>query len=341
MTDPGDDLRDRASAAAVAVDSLDELRQARARFTGKKGDVTALLKQLGAMDPEERKLRGQEIHALKSDIDAIFDQRRQFLEDQARRTRLEAERIDVTLPGRLRTTGGLHPLESTARVVLQTLRDLGFTVEEGPEVEDARHNFDSLNFPPDHPAKEMQDTFFLADPFVDDQGAPLLLRTHTSPVQIRAMESYSPPLRIAAYGKVYRVDADVTHSPMFHQIEGFWVDRHINFRHLKGVLTELIQRVFGQEIPVRFRPSFFPFTEPSTEVDMGWQDGWMEVLGAGMIHPNVLRSVGIDPEQWQGFAFGLGIERFAMLRYGIQDIRLLYESDSRFLAGLNDRTVSR
>ena len=337
-----------ASEAAAAAANVEELHHARARYTGKKGELTALLKSLGGLDPEARRTRGQQLHALRESVDGVFDARELVLAAAARRDLLEAQRADVTLPGRAAAAGGLHPIEQTMRIVLDAMVQLGFTVAEGPEVEESALNFDALNFPPDHPAREMQDTFFLAPPWRDHQGEPLLLRTHTSPVQTRAMRAGSPPLRIAAPGRVYRCDADVTHSPMFHQIEGLWIDDRVTFRDLMGVLGALLRAVFGEGLPVRFRPSFFPFTEPSAEVDMGCvqcggqgcrvckHTGWLEVLGAGMVHPNVLRAGGIDPEVWQGFAFGLGIERFAMLRYGVPDIRLFYESDLRFLRPLRE-----
>ncbi|XP_060084884.1 phenylalanine--tRNA ligase alpha subunit-like [Ylistrum balloti] len=334
-----EELTLQAEHAASEAESLDDLRQVRSRFLGKKGVLSQRLKELGSLEPEQRKIQGQLVHQQKKAIEQIFISREDELKLSLYQKRLDQERIDVTLKGRYIAPGALHPLETTVRIVLGVLQRMGFEVEEGPEVEDAFHNFDALNFPPDHPAKEMQDTFFLAEPFKDKFGAPSLLRTHTSPVQIRAMEDRDPPLKIVAPGKVYRCDADVTHSPMFHQIEGFWVDKHVTFRDLKGILTELIKGVFGESIPVRFRPSFFPFTEPSAEVDMGWQNGWLEVLGCGMIHPNVLRAVDIDPNVYQGFAFGLGVERFAMLRYGIPDIRLFYESDVRFLRQLQDPLI--
>lgn len=326
---------DQARAAAAAAASIDVLRQERARFTGKKGVLTAALKELGGLDAETRKARGAELHKLKAEVEAIFAAREAELKAAEHAARLAADRIDITLPGRNPTVGALHPLETTARIVISTLAGMGFSLAEGPEIEDDWHNFSALNFPPDHPAKEMQDTFFVAPPFTDAQGRPLLLRTHTSPVQIRAMLAGAPPLKVMAPGKVYRCDADATHSPMFHQIEGFWVDDRVTFRDLKGVLTALIRAVFGESVEVRFRPSFFPFTEPSAEADMRRPGGtWLEVLGCGMIHPNVLMAAGIDPERWQGFAFGLGVERFAMLRYGVPDIRLFYESDLNFLDSL-------
>jgi len=337
-----------AQAAAEAADDGEALRQARAKFLGKKGAVTQKLKGLGQLDPHARKAAGQALNKLRGEIEAIFDARREALDTAALQAKLAAERIDPTLPGRSPAPGTHHPIETTMRIIVNALVGMGFRVADGPEIEDAHHNFDALNFPPDHPAKEMQDTFFLAAPHTDAHGAPLLLRTHTSPVQIRAMETQSPPLRVVAPGKVYRCDADVTHSPMFHQVEGFWVDDRVTFRDLKGVLTTLLRAVFGPDVPVRFRPSFFPYTEPRAEGDMGCvpcrgrgcricgHSGWLEVLGSGMIHPNVLAACKIDPQRWQGFAFGLGVERFAMIRYQIPDIRLFYESDQRFLDQLRD-----
>lgn len=348
MRPEDESLLEEARAAAAEVADLEALRQRRAGYLGKKGEVKQRLKGLKDLDPDARRERGRELHELKDAIESAFAEAEARLRAEERERRLAAERIDVTLPGRRPVAGSLHPIEATTRIVVAALAQLGFAVAEGPEVEDEHHNFDALNFPPDHPAKEMQDTFFLADEHRSAAGAPLLLRTHTSPVQIRAMEDREPPLRIAAPGKVYRCDADITHSPMFHQVEGFWVDERVTFRDLKGVLTELIRAVFGAELAVRFRPSFFPFTEPSAEVDMGCVhcggegcricsgSGWIEVLGSGMIHPNVLRAVDIDPGRWQGFAFGLGVERFAMIRYGIPDIRLFYESDWSFLTTLGE-----
>lgn len=341
-------LRDAAASAAAAASSLEDLRHLRARFTGKKGEVTALLKMLRGLDADARRERGRQLNELREAIDAVFDAREADLAAGERRLLLESQRADVTLPGRAAPAGGLHPIEQTTRIVLDAMGQLGFQVAEGPEVEETALNFDALNFPPDHPAREMQDTFFLAPPWKDARGEALILRTHTSPVQIRAMRAGQAPLRIACPGRVYRCDADVTHSPMFHQIEGLWIDDRVTFRDLMGVLGALLRAVFGEGLPVRFRPSFFPFTEPSAEVDMGCVQcggrgcrvckgtGWLEVLGAGMVHPNVLKAGGIDPERWQGFAFGLGIERIAMLRYGVPDIRLFYESDLRFLRQLRE-----
>ncbi|HTZ18415.1 MAG TPA: phenylalanine--tRNA ligase subunit alpha [Dissulfurispiraceae bacterium] len=315
--------------------NLTEASGIRVRYLGKKGVVTLRIKSLSALSPEDRRLAGREINELKQFIEEHCDKKEALLKDDELRTRLFAEAIDITLPGKHVGFGHEHPLNRTLREVLDIFTRMGFGVEEGPEVELDCYNFEALNIPKDHPARDMQDTFYVND--------DVLLRTHTSPVQVRVMEKMKPPVRIVAPGKVYRCDADVTHSPMFHQVEGLMVDRDITFSHLKGVLIAFIHQMFGADIPVRFRPSFFPFTEPSAEIDMGCilckgagcrvckGSGWLEILGAGMVNPKVFENVGYDPEEYTGFAFGMGIERITLLKYSIDDIRLLFENDMRFL----------
>jgi phenylalanyl-tRNA synthetase alpha chain len=307
--------------ASTELATLDAIR---VRFLGKKGLLTEAMKGLGKLPPEEKRTQGATLHALRQKIEQALEARRQALEAEQLTQRLASEAVDITLPGRRQAMGSLHPVTLTLRRIEALLGQLGFTVAEGPEVEDDFHNFTALNIPESHPARAMHDTFYF--------DAHTLLRTHTSPVQIRAMEQQQPPLRIIAPGRVYRCDSDATHSPMFHQIEGLWVDESITFAHLKGVVQEFLRRFFERDdLTVRFRPSFFPFTEPSAEMDMSWGDGWLEIGGCGMVHPNVLAAVGIDAERYQGFAFGLGIERLTMLRYGIDDLRLFFENDLRFL----------
>jgi phenylalanyl-tRNA synthetase alpha chain len=321
-------------AIADAADVL-ALEQIRVRVLGKNGSLTALLKQLGSLPPEERPQAGQAINEAKRSLQAAIDGRRAELEAAALAARLSAERIDVTLPGRGQGTGGLHPVTRTLQRIERLFTSAGFSVVEGPEIEDDYHNFEALNIPAHHPARAMHDTFYFDE--------HLLLRTHTSPVQIRVMESSTPPLKIIAPGRVYRCDSDLTHTPMFHQVEGFLVDEEATFADLKGVLYDFLRNFFERDLRLRFRPSYFPFTEPSAEVDIECvmcsgqgcrvcsQTGWLEVLGCGMIHPEVFRHVGIDSERYLGYAFGMGVERLAMLRYGINDLRLFFENDLRFL----------
>lgn len=322
----------RADVAACA--DLDALEAVKVRVLGKKGDLTARLKSLGGMDPETRRVEGQAINQAKSNVVAALEARKDALQAERLSAQLAADTIDVTLPGRGFGVGATHPVAATIERIVRLLGKAGFEVEEGPEVEDDFHNFEALNIPPEHPARAMQDTFYLPDRRV--------LRTHTSPVQIRAMRERTPPLAIIAPGRVYRCDYDQTHSPMFHQVEGLLVDRDVSFAQLKGLLINFVREFFESDaVEVRLRPSYFPFTEPSAEVDIrlpaehGYS-GWLEVLGCGMVHPNVLRNVGIDPEQYTGFAFGLGVERFAMLRYGISDLRLFFENDWQFLRQFNE-----
>lgn len=319
-----------AIAAASTPEALEALRVS---LLGKQGSVTALLKGLGALPAEERKAAGAGINEVRDALGKMLAERRQVLEDAALDARLASEAIDVTLPGRDAGRGGVHPISRTIERIADIFGRLGYERAEGPEIEDDWHNFEALNFPPHHPARAMHDTFYFGD--------GRLLRTHTSGVQVRYMGGHvaagkSGPLRMIALGKVYRSDSDQTHSPMFHQCEGLLVDERANFADLKGTLAEFVRAFFERDFEMRFRPSYFPFTEPSAEVDIAWQqpDGstrWLEVLGCGMVHPNVLRNVGIDPEKYTGFAFGMGVERLAMLRYGVTDLRAFFENDVRFL----------
>jgi phenylalanyl-tRNA synthetase alpha chain len=330
-------LQTAALAAVSAAGDLTALDEVRVQYLGKSGLLTAQLKALGALPKDERPAAGQRINDAKRVVQDALDARRGELEAQRLAARLRDERIDVTLPGRGQTPGALHPVTRAMRRIEQLFANAGFSIAEGPEVEDDYHNFEALNIPAHHPARAMHDTFYFPD--------GRLLRTHTSPVQIRVMETQAPPLRIIAPGRVYRCDSDLTHTPMFHQVEGFLVDREATFADLKGVLYDFLRNFFEQDdLKLRFRPSYFPFTEPSAEVDVQCvkcggqgcrvckQSGWLEVLGCGMIHPEVFRQVGIDSEQWLGYAFGMGVERLAMLRYGVDDLRLYFENDLRFLA---------
>lgn len=330
-------IRDEALAALNNCCGEGDLEALRVRFLGRKGELTGVLRGIGELPPERRRSIGETANQIKTLLEErIVALRAQWQEEQRDRS-LAAERIDITIPGTRRPRGSLHPLLQVLDDTIGIFIAMGFEVARGPDIEDDYHNFAALNIPADHPAREMQDTFFLAPEVV--------LRTHTSPVQIRVMESRQPPLQIIVPGAVYRCDDDVTHSPMFVQVEGLMVGPGICFAHLKGVLTAFVRTLFGSETPVRFRPSYFPFTEPSAEVDIGCVicggrgtgcvvckgSGWLEILGSGMVHPNVFHAVGYDPEQVSGFAFGLGIDRITMLRYGIDDIRLFYASDLRFL----------
>ena len=329
MTDLSEIL-DAAQAAVAEAADLQALDALRVCYLGKKGVLTEQLKQLGALPPEQRPQFGQVINAAKVSLTERIEARRAELERDDITRRLESERIDVTLPGRGERPGGLHPITRTLDRINALFAQIGFEVADGPEIEDDYHNFEALNIPAHHPARAMHDTFYF------DAGT--LLRTHTSPVQIRVMEHRPPPLRIIAPGRVYRCDYDQTHSPMFHQVEGLLVDEQASFADLKGLLHDFLCAFFEQDdLQMRFRPSYFPFTEPSAEVDIRLPtehgvSGWLEVLGCGMVHPNVFASVGIDSERFTGFAFGLGVERLAMLRYGVNDLRLFFENDLRFLA---------
>ena len=312
-------------AAAATPDALEALRVS---LLGKSGSVTAQLKALGALPADQRKAAGEAINRARDAISAALSTRKVELDSAALDARLAVEGIDVTLPGRDPGRGGIHPISRTLERIADIFGRLGYELADGPEIEDDWHNFEALNFPPHHPARAMHDTFYFGD--------GRLLRTHTSGVQVRYMHDHAPPLRMIAAGKVYRSDSDQTHSPMFHQVEGLLVDEHSTFADLKGTLAEFVRAFFERDFEMRFRPSYFPFVEPGAEVDIAWRqpDGstrWLEVLGCGMVHPNVLRNVGIDPEKYTGFAFGLGVERFAMLRYGVNDLRAFFENDVRFL----------
>ena len=322
-------------ASAATPEALEALRVA---LLGKNGHLTAQLKSLGALPAEERKAAGAGINRARDAITAALSARKAALDAAVLDARLATETVDITLPGRDAGLGGVHPVSRTMERIADIFGRLGYELADGPEIEDDWHNFEALNFPPHHPARAMHDTFYMAD---SGEGDRRLLRTHTSGVQVRYMQDLlaaggQPPLRMIALGKVYRSDSDQTHTPMFHQCEGLLVDEHASFADLKGTLSEFVRAFFERDFEMRFRPSYFPFTEPSAEVDIAWQqaDGstrWLEVLGCGMVHPNVLRNVGIDPERYTGFAFGMGVERFAMLRYGVDDLRAFFDNDTRFL----------
>jgi phenylalanyl-tRNA synthetase alpha chain len=328
----------QAIAAAQTVATLEDVRHS---IFGKKGWITEALKALSGMDPEQRRTQGALLNQFRDTLQQQIETRKQDLAHQELQQKLKAEAIDVTLPPRPETPGALHPVMATMEFMVRFFRTMGFELATGPDVEDDDHNFNALNIPPDHPARQNHDTFYLP-PKAD--GQVRLLRTHTSPVQIRTMRQSQPPIRVIAPGRVYRCDDDATHTPMFHQIEGLWIDEAIHMGHLKGCLIEFCEAFFGvKDLPVRFRPGFFPFTEPSAEMDIGCRRhggqieigaglDWLEVLGCGMVHPNVLRNCGIDPDRYQGFAFGLGIDRFAMLKYGIADLRGCFGNDNRWLS---------
>jgi len=335
-----DRLRAEALAAVAAATSLEQLEAARVAALGKKGSISGLMKSLGAMSPDERKTAGAMFNVARDEVAAALDSARAALEAKALDERLARERIDVTLPPRPETQGRVHPISQTIEEITQIFAQMGFAIAEGPDIEDDFHNFTALNIPPEHPARQMHDTFYFGE---RADGGRHLLRTHTSPVQIRTMLSEKPPIRVIVPGRTYRCDSDMTHTPMFHQVEGLVIDKTTHMGHLKGCLIEFVRAFFEvDDVPVRFRPSFFPFTEPSAEVDIGCSRqggelrigpgaGWLEVLGSGMVHPNVLRNCGIDPDEYQGFAFGMGVERLAMLKYGIPDLRTFFESDLRWL----------
>jgi phenylalanyl-tRNA synthetase alpha chain len=318
---------------------FNQLDQIRVEYLGKKGLFTLQMKELGTLDPDLRRIAGQVINQAKDQFQQTLEARKNALESAALEERLAGERIDVTLPGRGQDIGGLHPVTTTLRRISRIFGSAGFKVIEGPEIEDDYHNFEALNIPSSHPARAMHDTFYF--------DAHTVLRTHTSPVQIRVMESEKPPLKVIAPGRVYRCDSDITHTPMFHQVEGFLVDTEVSFADLKGVVYEFLRAFFEKDIQVRFRPSYFPFTEPSAEVDIECvmcngegcrvcsQTGWLEVMGCGMIHPEVFKAVNINSDDYSGFAFGMGVERLAMLRYGINDLRLFFENDLKFLEQFN------
>ena len=340
-----DQIVGEARLAFVEAANADLLEQVKARYLGKSGSLTELLKGLGKLAPDERKTQGAAINAAKEQIEAALTARREALRDAELNARLAEESLDVTLPGRRESTGGLHPVTRTLDRIEALFRSIGFEVADGPEIETDFNNFTALNTPEDHPARSMHDTFYL----LDDAGKvreDVLLRTHTSPIQARYMQQHvakykdcatMPEIRIIAPGRVYRVDSDATHSPMFHQVEGLWIGESVSFADLKGVVADFLRRFFeSDDLQVRFRPSFFPFTEPSAEIDVAFMSGalkgrWLEIAGCGMVHPNVLRLAGIDPEKYTGFAFGFGPDRLTMLRYGVNDLRLFFEGDLRFL----------
>ena len=322
------------SAIAAAQDSA-TLEQLRVDYLGKKGQLTGLLKGLSNLTPEDRPKAGALINVVKQELQELMGERKTALDATAVKAKLEQESIDVTMPGRAKTIGGVHPVTQTIERMEDFFSAIGFDVVEGPEIEDDYHNFEALNIPAHHPARAMHDTFY-----VDEHT---VLRTHTSPVQVRVMESQEPPLRIICPGRVYRCDSDLTHTPMFHQVEGLLIDEHSSFSDLKGLIEDFLRVFFERDLEVRFRPSYFPFTEPSAEVDIQCvncggkgcrvcsQTGWLEVMGCGMVHPKVFEAAGIDTEKYSGFAFGMGVERLAMLRYGVNDLRLFFDNDLRFL----------
>jgi len=317
-------LRDEAVAAAEAASDLTVLDAVRVKYLGKKGLLTTQLRELGHLKPDERPLAGKEINAAKQILEELIERRRQLLEDQRLNAALAAHALDVTLKGRGQPRGSLHPVTQTLRRIQAIFEQAGFAVHTGPEVEDDYHNFTALNIPENHPARAMHDTFYLR--------SGLLLRTHTSPVQIRALKANGAPIRLIAPGRVYRCDSDLTHTPMFTQVEGLAIDRSVSFANLKSVLFDFVSSFFERPVELRFRPSYFPFTEPSAEVDVRSDSGrWLEILGCGMVHPNVLRNAGVDPAEFSGYAFGMGVERLAMLRYGVEDLRAFFENDLRFL----------
>ena len=340
-----DQLAQDASAAFAAIDDPDALEQIKATFLGKSGQITALLKGLAKLSPEERKSAGAHINRVKEAIEAALNARRDAIRARALEARLAEESLDVTLAGRGESRGGLHPVTRTLERIETLFASIGFDVADGPEIEDDFHNFTALNTPADHPARSMHDTFYLQDES-GQTAEGILLRTHTSPIQVRYMQAHvakyahlttMPEIRVIAPGRVYRVDSDATHSPMFHQVEGLWIGENVSFADLKGVMADFLRRFFeSDDLQVRFRPSFFPFTEPSAEIDVAFMSGalkgrWLEIAGCGMVHPNVLRHVGIDPESYLGFAFGMGPDRLTMLRYGVNDLRLFFDGDLRFL----------
>lgn len=332
-------LHTEALTAVRNAQTPQELEELRVRYLGKKGDITAQLKSLGALDPQDRPAAGARINEVKTAVSEAINERKATLAEESLTAQLASERIDVTQPGRRQTKGGLHPITQTLRRMDEFFTNIGYDVAEGPEIEDDYHNFEALNIPSHHPARAMHDTFYF--------DANTLLRTHTSPVQVRTMEHQKPPIRVICPGRVYRCDSDLTHTPMFHQMEGLYIDKNISFADLKGTVEEFLRVFFEKELAVRFRPSYFPFTEPSAEVDIECvmcggegcrvcsHTGWLEVMGCGMVHPNVLEASNVDSSEYRGFAFGMGVERLAMLRYGVNDLRLFFENDLKFLRQFN------
>lgn len=313
----------------AACNDVPALENAKAKYLGKTGSLTDALKGLGKLSAEERPAAGAAINVVKQAVEQALNARRDSILAAEQAKQLASETIDVTLPGRAQSAGGLHPVTLTLRRVEELFHSIGFSVADGPEIETDFYNFTALNIPDNHPARAMHDTFYIDS---GNDSMEHVLRTHTSPVQVHYMQDNTPPLKIIAPGRVYRVDSDATHSPMFHQVEGLWVDEQISFANLKGVVQDFLQKFFERDdLTVRFRPSFFPFTEPSAEMDMSWNGGWLEIGGCGMVHPEVLKHVNIDSEKYRGFAFGLGVERLAMLRYGVNDLRHFFNNDLRFL----------
>lgn len=339
MTSVVDDLIIQAKEQFAQAGDAATLENEKAKFLGKQGALTAMLKGLAQLPPDEKKAEGARINQLKQQIEALLNGRRAELAQAELDKRLAQETIDVTLPGRGRGFGGIHPVIQTWQRVEAIFRSIGFDVADGPEIENDWTNFTALNNPENHPARSMQDTFYVD--MQDAQGLPLLLRTHTSPMQVRYARMHKPPIKVIAPGRTYRVDSDATHSPMFHQVEGLWIAEDISFADLKGVYTDFLRAFFETEdLSVRFRPSFFPFTEPSAEIDMMFTSGpnqgrWLEISGSGQVHPEVIRNYGLDPERYIGFAFGSGLERLTMLRYGVNDLRQFFEGDLRFLRQFN------
>ena len=320
----------RALAAFSAAGDAASLENAKARFIGKAGELTSVQSTLKSLPQEERKAFGARFNAAKQQVEEALERRRAELADQKLSARLSEQALDVTLPGRGAGRGGVHPIIRTWQRIEEIWRSIGFEVADGPEIENDWYNFTALNSPENHPSRSMQDTFYVD--LADSEGRPLVLRTHTSPMQMRYAKMHKPPIKVIAPGRTYRVDSDATHSPMFHQVEGLWIDEDISFADLKGVYTEFLRRFFENDtLELRFRPSFFPFTEPSAEIDMKFKGGWLEISGSGQVHPQVVRNFGLDPEKYIGFAFGSGLERLTMLRYGIDDLRLFYDGDLRFL----------
>ncbi len=334
-----DDIVTEAHATFEAIGDSARLEQAKARFVGKAGVLTELAKAVGKLPAAERPQAGARINQAREAVEKLLEARREVIQADLLNRQLEQEALDVTLPGRGRGRGGIHPVVRTWQRIEDIFASIGFDVADGPEIESDWYNFTALNQPENHPARSMHDTFYVEGS--DGQGQPLLLRTHTSPMQVRYARMHPPPIKVIAPGRTYRVDSDATHSPMFHQVEGLWIDEDISFADLKGVYTDFLHRFFETgELQVRFRPSFFPFTEPSAEIDMRFSAGplegrWLEISGAGQVHPNVVRNFGLDPERHIGFAFGSGLERLTMLRYGIDDLRLFFDGDLRFLKQFN------
>ena len=338
-----ENLKNELVAQINGASDIKMLEEARVAILGKKGRITEMMKGLGALSIEEKKEMGKGLNILKSEVENALENRKAELETKELNAKLAQEKIDVTRPCRTENQGRIHPVSKIYEEVVAIFGQMGFEVAEGPDIEDQFHNFNALNMPANHPARQMQDTFYIPNPDSADFDDSFVVRTHTSPVQIRTMENKKPPIRIIAPGRTYRSDYDATHTPMFHQVEGLVIDKNITMAHLKGCLYDFVKAFFElDEIPVRYRPSYFPFTEPSAEMDIGCKKSktelkigagtdWLEILGCGMVHPNVLRAGGIDPDEYQGFAFGVGIDRLAMLKYGIPDLRTFFESDVRWL----------